>query len=961
MPIKQTWTADTKQAQAEIDKLQKANTRLEAKLRGVAQEGKKGASAHEQLMRAAKRAYEETQAPQRRYIDQLRKLDAQVKRGTVSQQEYRRQASRVYAQMTGQASSVTRAVRSWAGSLAGVAAGYLSIQTAIRGVVAALRDQEELRKRSRERTESISEAQAAALRNLGAVPEAQRAEFISRMEQLAQQTRVTGGVKTIYQAASMGLSASGGDVEATTRAIRTAAQIAPESAEELQAIAEALLHLGKATGTSNARENLGFLLGLGQQAAVTSMEKISRNLTPGVIGVRGYGGTAQEAGAILAALTQSMADPEGRKAATAAVNLAKQLDEYFRQHEMVTQATDSTIEQIRFLQQHEAARLAFLEKATFETKAQVPVEQMLGVAERGEEARRRLEQALPKMVSGTAAERITDQMIKGLRQPLAQKVAETTRRREVAREALETGTTAGRMRAVTGAFNWEQLSEDLKAAGVDLPRRVQAALQYWGSRVLQQGPEQAYTRAARDILTEMETGRREEISAQSLAQAMAGIFAPGRPGGLIGRPAMGAIEYGLSRARQIQPEDVIRAPIDPERAAKLREIIDGLVQQTQEQRAQIRRDLSRREPGLQFPPKAEQQAPEPPPPAGTRVAPPEDPMVRLAFEQVAARAAEGTRYTHLPSYRPGMEDEPWVRQRIEQIRRARPAAPQPGEAQAPRPAPMAPATPPSEPQAREPGPAPPAPAPQRTEQPTRTVSGGMMTPEQMRDEMRRAQPAQRPPTPAPEPAQTPTRTTAVGMMTPEQMQDEMRRAQPARGPAAPTAPAVEGPTRTTTAGMMTPEQMRAEMDRARPEPMPARVTLPDFEPVKVPWQPAPADFIGDMERRTQRVPSPGHIEPMGEAVTPAADVPRGYMEPTELTPPRSAEMDGLRRDVRELGGKMDRVAEVVEKAVDRSAEQATQASRELGDRLESRLEQHGESAATKVQVVDVTLEPALSY
>jgi len=475
MNVKTTFTSDSKQLEATLHKLERQNTKL---------------------------------------IEQNRRLAGESRRASAAAGK--------------QADSAGRAADRAVGSIARMAAGYLSMQAAINLVVQSLKDKEVQEAKSRDATLSVADAQIKALRNLGPVAASVQKDFTDQIAKMAAETPVAGGEATLYSAASTGLSASGGNVKATMDAIRAAVAIAPESAQEIEAISGALLHLGKATGTFDAEKNLGFLLGVGQQAAVTSTEKIAANLAPGIIGATGYGGTAQESGAIIAALTQGMADPEGRKASTAAVNMAKQLEAFLpekttykteedKRTGKITKVADvegtglrTTAERIRYMQENAEARQRFLAQATFETKAQIPIEQLLGATERGDATRKSFEEALQKIPKAEDAGQIAREMAESVKRPFQQQIAGQQRAADALADSLDRDE-GGRARAKAGVYSVENLDKMLQKSGMGFIARTAEAIDYRVRRKLGDTAKTAYGAVAkRRAVALRRQGRTEE-------------------------------------------------------------------------------------------------------------------------------------------------------------------------------------------------------------------------------------------------------------------------------------------------------------------------------------------------------------------------------------------------------------------------------------------------------------------
>jgi len=135
---------------------------------------------------------------------------------------------------------------------------------------------------------------------------------------------------------------------------------------QLPEVAMGLLNVSNFLGTTDPKTAAGFLLAMGEQSPVPQMSQIAANLVPAAKNVAARGGTPAEAAAIVNTLASSMQDPEGRMAGTAAIALSEQLP-----------GQGSPLDRIKALQQNQGAARAFIDKASFEKKAQASIEALL--------------------------------------------------------------------------------------------------------------------------------------------------------------------------------------------------------------------------------------------------------------------------------------------------------------------------------------------------------------------------------------------------------------------------------------------------------------------------------------------------------------------------------------------------------------------------------------------------------
>lgn len=256
--------------------------------------------------------------------------------------------------------------------LAGMAAGWVSVSSALQLANAELRAHIELQDRASSTQTQAANTQIKFLRNLGMVSGGERQAAIDRIGQISQRTGVTQ--RDLNLAASTAVSARGDlSIGQSLDAVEMAARIAPEDVGELTSVAGGLLDISSLTKTADMRHNAGFMTSLAAQARVTNLQSVSQNLVPGAIGVAARGGSAEEAAALVATLTSGMKDATGAMSGTAAIQLANQLATF------TPAKGESTAERLRHLQNNPALARAFLAQASFEQKSLASVENLLGL------------------------------------------------------------------------------------------------------------------------------------------------------------------------------------------------------------------------------------------------------------------------------------------------------------------------------------------------------------------------------------------------------------------------------------------------------------------------------------------------------------------------------------------------------------------------------------------------------
>lgn len=317
--------------------------------------------------------------------------------------------------------------------------------------------------------------------------------------------QVSADQSAVAAALSSTLSAVGptnrAEAQQAFEATRAAMQFAPEmGGSDVSALAGTAVDIAKRTGATPAQA-IGFMQNIGGVARVPSLQNLSGNVAPAVMSVSQFGGSMQEAGGLVSALTQGMADTEGRISGTAAIGLAEQLRERLP-------GMGSTAERIAAIQGDPAKFKAFFqggrfgnkkfEPASFEKKALASVEQLLTP---GTMMARAFTEGTEKIGDVQGAGQATfDQLMKEVNS-----VTPASR----ASRAISTATSESRILDTVGgmtSITREGIQDFLKANGVSSLSRTAESLVFEGETLAGESPMDSAARRLRRRASNLEAG-----------------------------------------------------------------------------------------------------------------------------------------------------------------------------------------------------------------------------------------------------------------------------------------------------------------------------------------------------------------------------------------------------------------------------------------------------------------------
>ena len=451
--IVQEITVDQAKALVAWDKLTKGMTKAEKKAAQITVATKQVTKENAKLERQAVRTFERSKTAGQRYRDTLRGLNLAVKKGTLNERQRAQAIRMVKTEMRevaaagrgafgGQALSSIRSITSALGLVGGVA-GAVQL---VRGEYTALI---EVQQRAKETSLEAGNTEIRMLRNLGAETAKQRDESKAAVAKIARELRIPESAVEV--AVSTALSARGAlSVERAIAATRPALQIAPESPAVAAALTGAALDIGKQGAGITPESAIGFTLDFIQKARIVETEKAAIALPRATQAAVLRGDTPRTGAALLAALTQSVVDPEGRQSVTAALQVIEQLAK-----PRLVKETKGTSEDVKkanramkrlasapgllgaldLLRGDEEAREIFLERSSFQQKAKASVELLIS----GGRVRQDVEQFRKELPKAAEAGPIFQRKLAIQRGTPLQQTAEFQRTIEAAQERIVRG------------------------------------------------------------------------------------------------------------------------------------------------------------------------------------------------------------------------------------------------------------------------------------------------------------------------------------------------------------------------------------------------------------------------------------------------------------------------------------------------------------------------------------------
>jgi hypothetical protein len=303
--------------------------KLKQELRDNTGETKKLQAAGEAQARAVMKADEIT----KRYRTNVKNLKIQLNEvkkaydeGTVDLETYTR------AQEALNEAQGSTGFDDWAKGLAGVAAGYFSVNAAIGLVVKSMEDQKRFQKESLDANTRLGMAQEEAVQNFVGMEPAEFQKAIDAPKAIADEVGIKD-VAWVTEALTAAYSATG-DLEKAIEATRAASRTNRLHPEKIPDIAVGTATIADKTG-STGDEASGFILNVQKESPVTDPRQTNAALTPVVSAATNMYPALDKKevsnyfGALWAKMANMKGDKRGESSATATITLASKIKEIF--------------------------------------------------------------------------------------------------------------------------------------------------------------------------------------------------------------------------------------------------------------------------------------------------------------------------------------------------------------------------------------------------------------------------------------------------------------------------------------------------------------------------------------------------------------------------------------------------------------------------------------------------------
>lgn len=249
----------------------------------------------------------------------------------------------------------------FAGAITGVGSLVGGVALVTNQLFVELRNLKSLQQTDADKQVEFESALVGAVRNAGGNFKSE--EIKAEILELEKDTGVRPAI--IANVVSSTLSARGATNKAQAQeaieGTRAALNFAPElNSEDAAILAGSSVDIAKKTGFT-PEESIGLAQNVGALAHVSKPRDLAQNVAPAMNALLDFNNSAQEAGSLIAAMTQGTNDFTGNMSRTASIQLAKQIEE--------RGIGNSTAEGIQLLQQDPKLRKKFEEGGTFNGKS----------------------------------------------------------------------------------------------------------------------------------------------------------------------------------------------------------------------------------------------------------------------------------------------------------------------------------------------------------------------------------------------------------------------------------------------------------------------------------------------------------------------------------------------------------------------------------------------------------------
>ncbi len=346
------------------------------------------------------------------------------------------------------------AAMSLATSIGLVGGGAGILLGTVKLITSEMERQREIQKEAESKQITLNSARMDINRNMSGASRESLGSVFKSVAAMAKEENIDE--KYLASAMASALSSSGGNVDASLKAVRKAAQFLADKPEEIADFAGSLLDVSDVTKTTDADINLGLVSAVGGLSRVKDARQQAVNIPKALVGIQGMDATAEGAAALFATLSNAGKDVMGASSGTAGISLAEQLRGFFKDKKLDRPGQTMT-QRIRALVKNKKLRDEFLEGASIEKQFLAPMEQLLS----GQDVYSKYESMLKKIPKGEELKNLGQQAISNRTVDPLEKVAATKRAYDSATGQLQTSNDD----AVV-ATHREGLQKTMKAAGV---------------------------------------------------------------------------------------------------------------------------------------------------------------------------------------------------------------------------------------------------------------------------------------------------------------------------------------------------------------------------------------------------------------------------------------------------------------------------------------------------------------